>query len=210
MPGSRSRPTTPGAGNPVARRTSEYIVDGRDWTHAQAADAVRRLLVWAEPVADHYECDIPPDHADWTPEVVAAAEHLRSVAKRWDGGVAATGVRRFARDETWSAFVTFASEAYDATLWDGVGARGIISLADEAESIALRLTPEQLAETRMIRRSRSNGTENGSPLGSEQRPLRRPAKPRAARAVRPHTDSQTLRRRSTCRCRTTSSAWPRG
>jgi hypothetical protein len=92
----------------------------------------------------------PTGHADWTPEVVAAAEHLRSVAKRWDGGVATTGVRRFARDETWSAFVTFASQAYDATLWDGVGARGIISLGDEAESIGLRLIPEQLAEVSLI------------------------------------------------------------
>jgi hypothetical protein len=82
----------------------------------------------------------------WAPDVVAAAEVLKQIASR-TGRVegrydhAQTGAIEVARDEVWSAFVTFAPWAYDATVWNA--ARVIVTLADESQSVFVRLTPEQ-------------------------------------------------------------------
>jgi hypothetical protein len=123
-----------------------FVIDSDGWGHADMVEACRLLLRTVEVGAKWCQTDIPADCEDWPPDVVAAAEVLRQIASR-NGRVeglydyAQTGVIEVARDEVWSAFVTFAPWAYDATVWNG--ARVIVSLADEGQSTFVRLTPEQ-------------------------------------------------------------------
>ncbi|MEV6413307.1 hypothetical protein [Kribbella sp. NPDC051718] len=119
-----------------------YVVDGDGWDDAEIVEACRLVLGAVQATATEYETDIPIDDADWPVEVAVAAEVLRGVAKRVEkGGYAQTGIRR-GGDEIWSAFVTFAPWAYDATVWGDAGE--LVSLADEGQSIAVRLDGAQV------------------------------------------------------------------
>lgn len=124
-----------------------FILDSDGWGHADVVEACRLILRTVEITANRCETDIPGSGEDWPPDVVSAAEVLRQIAAR-TGRVegrydyAATGLIEVARDEIWSAFVTFAPWAYDATVWNGAG-DDIVSLADEGQSAFVRLTPEQ-------------------------------------------------------------------
>jgi hypothetical protein len=124
-----------------------FILDSDGWGHADMAEACRLILRTVEVSAKRCETDIPSDCGDWPPDVAAAAEVLRQIASR-TGRVegrydyAQTGVIEVARDEVWSAFVTFAPWAYDATVWNSAS-HDIVSLADEGQSAFVRLTPEQ-------------------------------------------------------------------
>lgn len=123
-----------------------FILDSDGWGHADVVEACRLILRTVEVSAKRCETDIPADCENWPPDVVSAAEVLRRKASR-TGRVegrydyAQTGVIEVARDEVWSAFVTFAPWAYDATVWNPAG-DDIVSLADEGQSAFVRLTPE--------------------------------------------------------------------
>ncbi len=123
-----------------------FILDSDEWTHAHVVDACRLILRTVEVSAKRCETDIPGGGEDWPPDVVSAAEVLRHIAAR-TGRVegrydyAQTGVIEVARDEVWSAFVTFAPWAYDATVWNQAG-DDIVSLADEGQDAFVRLTPD--------------------------------------------------------------------
>ncbi|WUJ73895.1 hypothetical protein OG809_11635 [Kribbella soli] len=114
-------------------------------SHADAARASRLILGTMQGSVARYETDIPTASADWPPAVTSAAKVLRGVAARVErGGYARTGVITYADDEVWSAFVEFAPWAYDATVWNSAG-DDIVSLADEAHSIVIRVDPHQQA-----------------------------------------------------------------
>ena len=123
-----------------------FVIDSDGWGHADMVEACRVILRTVEVGAKWCQTDIPADCEDWPPAVVAAAEVLRQIASR-TGRVegrydyAQTGVIEVAREDVWLAFVTFAPWAYDATVWNAV--RVIVSLADEGQSVFVRLTPEQ-------------------------------------------------------------------
>jgi hypothetical protein len=122
-----------------------YVVDRDGWDDAEIVEACRLVLDAVRGSAIKYETDIPIDDADWPEDVAAAAEVLRRVARRTGrvdkGGYAQTGVVR-AGDESWAAFVTFAPWAYDAGVWGDAGE--LVSLADEGQSIVVRLDGDQL------------------------------------------------------------------
>jgi hypothetical protein len=123
-----------------------FVIDSDGWGHADMVEACRLILRTVEVGAKWCQTDVPADCEDWPPDVVAA-EVLRQIASR-TGRVegrydyARTGVIEVAWDEVWSAFVTFAPWAYDATVWNAVS-DDIVSLADEGQSVFVRLTPEQ-------------------------------------------------------------------
>jgi hypothetical protein len=123
-----------------------FILDSDGWGHADVVEACRLILRTVAVSASRCETDIPGGGEDWSPDVLSAAEVLRQIASRTgrvDGryDYAQTGVIEVARDEVWSAFVTFAPWAYDATVWNPAG-DDIVSLADEGQSAFVRLTPE--------------------------------------------------------------------
>ncbi|TDO68485.1 hypothetical protein EV651_102407 [Kribbella sp. VKM Ac-2571] len=123
-----------------------FILDSDGWSHADVVEACRLILRTVAVSASRCETDIPGGGEDWPPDVRSAAEVLRQIASR-TGRVerrydyVQTGIIEVARDEVWSAFVTFAPWAYDATVWDPAG-DDIVSLADEGRSAFVRLTPE--------------------------------------------------------------------
>lgn len=124
--------------------TEAFILDSDGWDHAEVVEACRLILRTVEVTAGRCETDIPGDCDDWPPDVVSAAQVLRQIASRTgrvEKRYAQTGVIEVARDEVWSAFVTFAPWAYDATVWNRDG-EDIVSLADESRSAFVRLTPE--------------------------------------------------------------------
>jgi hypothetical protein len=126
-----------------------FIVDGAGRDRADLVRSCRLVLQTVEADASQYETDIPADSDEWPAEVVAAAKVLREVAARTgrvegDNLYAQTGIVEAASDAVWSAFVTFAPWAYDATVWNLAG-DDIVSLADEGHSILVRLTPDQYA-----------------------------------------------------------------
>jgi hypothetical protein len=124
-----------------------FILDSDGWGHADVVEACRLILRAVEVSAKRCETDIPANGEDWPPDVLSAADILRQIASR-TGRVegrydyAQTGVIEVARDEIWSAFVTFAPWAYDATVWNPAG-NDIVSLGDEGQSVFVRLTPAQ-------------------------------------------------------------------
>ncbi|MFI5714101.1 hypothetical protein [Kribbella sp. NPDC051620] len=132
-------------------RSRSFVVDRDGWDDAEIVEACRLVLEVLQEAATGYETDIPIDDADWPVEVVAAAEVLRGVARRVGrvekGGYAQTGVVRVGPasaeglDASWAAFVTFAPFAYDAGVWGDAGE--LVSLADEGQSIAVRLDEDQ-------------------------------------------------------------------
>ncbi len=128
------------------KKLGAFVVDTDGWGHAAMVKACRLILKTTQLDAKRCETDIPAGDRIWPPDVVAAADILRQVAGRTGRidrhGYAQTGVIEVARDEIWSAFVAFAPWAYDATVWSA-DAADIVSLADEGQSIAVRLTPEQ-------------------------------------------------------------------
>ncbi|WBQ06784.1 hypothetical protein [Kribbella sp. CA-293567] len=131
------------------KTTEAFILDSDGWEHPEVVRACGLILRTVEFSADRWETDVPGGGDDWTPEVAAAAEVLRQVASR-NGRVegqydyAETGVMKFVRDEVWSAFVTFAPWAYDATVWSDTEG-DIVSLSDEGQSAFVRLTPAHYA-----------------------------------------------------------------
>jgi|tagenome__1003787_1003787.scaffolds.fasta_scaffold20965955_5 hypothetical protein len=127
--------------------TEAFILDSDGWDHGDVVAACRLILRTVEVGARRCQTDIPGGDDDWPPDVVSAAEVLRQVPFRTGrverrSDYAQTGVIEVARDEVWSAFVTFAPWAYEATVWNQAH-DDIVSLADEAQSAFMRLTPEQ-------------------------------------------------------------------
>jgi hypothetical protein len=116
-----------------------YVVD------AEGSDVVavcRLILRTVAADVHHYETDIPIADPDWPAEVTAAAEALRAVGRTDRHGYTMSGTIR--TTDLWPAFVTFAPYAYDATVWNA-SHDDIVSLSDEAQSIVVRLSPEQHA-----------------------------------------------------------------
>ncbi|MFD3404590.1 hypothetical protein ACFWUU_28135 [Kribbella sp. NPDC058693] len=115
------------------------------WPHADAATASRLILRALQDNVASFETDIPAPSADWPPTVASAAEVLRGAARRKSrADYAQTGIIKNPSNEVWSAFVEFAAWAYDATVWNSTG-DAIVSLADEAHSIVIRITHHQHA-----------------------------------------------------------------
>jgi hypothetical protein len=123
-----------------------FVIDDEGWSHADMVLACRLILRTVEDDASRCETDIPATRPDWPPDVRAAAGVLLGVAaqrgRAESPSYARTGVIEVTHDEVWSAFVTFAPWAYDASVWNAA-ADHIVSLADEGCSIVVRLTPEQ-------------------------------------------------------------------
>jgi crotonobetainyl-CoA:carnitine CoA-transferase CaiB-like acyl-CoA transferase len=126
--------------------TLETFIVSDGSSHADSAQTVRLILRTVKGSVDRYETDMPVASADWPSGVVSAAEVLRGVAARTGrverGGYAQTGIVAYADDQVWSAFVEFAPWAYDATVWNSAG-HDIVSLADEAQSIVVRINRRQ-------------------------------------------------------------------
>jgi hypothetical protein len=118
-------------------------------------EVCRLVLGVVQATATEYETDIPVGDIEWPVEVAAAAEVLRGVARRAGrvekGGYAQTGMvpaSAGGADGTWAAFVTFAPFAYDAGVWGDAGE--LLSLADEGQSIAVRLDGGQAEAVRRV------------------------------------------------------------
>jgi hypothetical protein len=138
-------------------RPETFIVDGEGWSDEKTDEVCRRILTALAPRAHVFECDIPGDPekpADWpAPEVATAARLLRSFPNRRrrieNDSYAGSGDLPAEREDLWAAFVTFAPHAFDATVWD-IHGHAIVYLADEAQSIVVRLTPDQVNELATI------------------------------------------------------------
>ncbi|MFC6157982.1 hypothetical protein [Kribbella jiaozuonensis] len=121
----------------------ETYTAANNWPHAAAATASRLILRTLQDTVTSFETDIPATSPDWPPTAASAAEVLRGVARRKSrGDYAQTGIIKNPSNEVWSAFVEFAAWAYDATVWNSTG-DAIVSLADEAHSIVIRITHHQ-------------------------------------------------------------------
>jgi len=82
--------------------------------------------------------------AGWPADVVRAAAYLRDASRKRprDPAYGQTGVLTNDDPARWTAFVTFAPWALDASVWT-MKHEHLVSLTDEAESMALELTSDQ-------------------------------------------------------------------
>jgi hypothetical protein len=120
-----------------------YLLDTDGWSDQQCRDACRVALAAVSADADRYECDIPFS-PEWPADVVRAASYLRDASRKRprDPAYVQTGVLTNDDPARWTAFVTFAPWALDASVWTKKHEH-LVSLTDEAESMALELTSDQ-------------------------------------------------------------------
>ncbi len=112
-------------------------------------DICRFALRMLADEARAFQCDIPwSQAADWPAEVRAAAHRLskNSIGPRRgeNDGYRQTGAVSAMESDDWSAFVTFAPYAFEASVWSE-RSRELASLADEGASLVFRLTTDELA-----------------------------------------------------------------
>jgi hypothetical protein len=127
-----------------------YLLNTDGWSDQQRRDACRAVLAVVAGDADRYECDIPFSPV-WPADVVRAASALRDASRQRprDPAYVQTGVLANDDPARWTAFVTFAPWALDASVWTQKHEH-LVSLADEAESMALELTSDQHDEIAAI------------------------------------------------------------
>jgi len=103
------------------------------------------------------ETDIPggsrrdewtPEHRDAVNRLLAAAVDVKGRHRRGRETYAQTGVLHRVDDLVWDAFVVAAPHAFDASVWatEDIHVEPIVQLADESQSIFVRLTSEQRAD----------------------------------------------------------------
>ena len=129
----------------VEEQRVRYILDTDGLTEAERWAVCRAALNLVAEEAATFEADIPWSRAsDWPADVQEAAEHLQRVSRtpRKEPDYGQTGVLGTEDKVTWLAFVTFAPWAFDAAVWSADHI-DVASLADESESVVLRLTESQ-------------------------------------------------------------------
>jgi hypothetical protein len=152
----------------VEMKRVRYVLDADGMTEAERLAACRASLNLLAEEAATFEVDIPWSRAsDWPADVREAAEHLQHVSRRprKDPDYGQTGVLGTEDEVTWLAFVTFAPWAFDATVWS-TDHIDLACLADESESIVLRLTDSQ-------RTALENATGKGRLAPVSERKVRR-------------------------------------
>ena len=132
----------------LVQRRTEYVVKPASDSESDRVAACRAVLGAVAGDLTRFETDIPWSMADeWPAEVRAAAEILSAADRRRRGtdDYRQTGIQEAGDPGLWEAFVAFAPYAFDASAWSAEG-RPIVSLADCATSIAVRLRDDQVEQ----------------------------------------------------------------
>ena len=154
-------------------RFQYYVVDVDGLPADDRAEVCRLVIHTLEETAVHFEADIPWTQASaWPANVRDAAEVMVAASGKThtEAPYQQTGMMNVGDKAVWQAFATFAGYAYDASVWSDNRVLPVVSLADEGQSVVVRVDEEERARLEVavaptpvvpLRESRAQGRRRG-------------------------------------------------